>query len=53
MNALNLPTDTVHTVTCSSPCVYFHALLWKSVCVLVQAFPSINQESKTIKTKRM
>lgn len=39
------------TFTCSSPCVYFHAPLWKSVYVLVQVFPSTNQESKTIKTK--
>lgn len=40
------------TVTCSSPCVYFHVPLWKSVYVLVQVFPSTNQENKTIKTKR-
>lgn len=39
------------TFTCSSPCVYFHAPLWKSVYVLVQVFPSTNQESKIIKTK--
>lgn len=38
-------------VTCSSPCVYFHAPLWKSVYVLVQVFPSTYEENKRIKTK--